>query len=56
MIGLLTIVGLLRRRHARGLYSLTCDIEASQHYGIAEHEPGMRVWRLRCYASGFLRG
>lgn len=56
MIGLLNLVGFLSRRHARGLYSLACDIEASLHYGIGEHEAGIRLWRLRCYASGFLRG
>jgi hypothetical protein len=51
----LGLICMLMNAHQRGLYSLACDAEACQHYGIAEKEPGMRWWRARCYVSGFLR-
>lgn len=48
----LTLAWLLAR-HQNGVYSLACDAEASQHYGISEYGIGMRVWRVRCYMAGF---
>jgi hypothetical protein len=47
------LLTILKQQHDRGRHSIACDSEACQHYGISEAGAGMRVWRLRCYASGF---
>lgn len=45
---------MLLMRHERGQYHLACDLEASLHYGISERGLGMRLWRIRCYVTGFI--
>jgi len=40
-------------RHNSGLYSIACDIEASEHYGLPETGMLLKLHRLRCYCKGF---
>ncbi len=44
----------IQQRHARGVYALACDIEASAHYGLSNTGVCASLWRLGRYVRAFL--
>lgn len=46
----------LAKRHFAGEHSLFCDDQANEHFGLPTRGLGYRIWRMRVYCSGFLRG
>jgi len=40
----------------QGLYAIACDMEANERYGIQMGSIELRMWQMRCYSRGFLKG